>query len=285
MSISLNKQSGPGGLSSLQKPTRRLACRRCNRQKLQCRWEEEGDKACIRCRRANAVCISSVPRRLGTPAQCLSPQGNRSDHRQEQRQQQPEQQQEPIDVPGSPRADSGAHIISSANEWAGFQRWVTMLTAANNNIVPGLSADGQSALHSMSHQLGDDDLWPFTIGEISSSMPTNMPATPSSLATAVDVGMEQIELLGKASPIQPDIVDQQPTSPNCHETGPQQPLDEQKMCVNKFWNLLQLLYQRSKQVKSVTEAGTDRATTGAGSVPRVSVTNAPYPLDRIFSIS
>ncbi|RYP45624.1 hypothetical protein DL768_008061 [Monosporascus sp. mg162] len=226
-----------------------------------------------------------MPRRLGRPAQGLGPQANRSDHRQEQRQQQPEQQQEPIGVAGSPRADAGAHIISSANEWSGFQRWATTPTAGNNNMVPGLSADGQPALHSMSHQLGDDDSWPFTIGEISSSMPTNMPTTSSSLTTAVDVGMEQIELLGRASPIQPDIVDQQPTSPNCHENGPQQPLDEQEMRMDKFWNLQRLLYQQYKQVKSIAETGAAGATTGAGSVPRAPVANAPYPLDQILSIS
>ncbi|KAI0407432.1 hypothetical protein F4802DRAFT_595247 [Xylaria palmicola] len=50
-----------------QKPPRRLACRRCNRQKLQCRWEEESDQACTRCQRESAVCTSSTPRRLGRP--------------------------------------------------------------------------------------------------------------------------------------------------------------------------------------------------------------------------
>lgn len=270
-------------MSTVHKPARRLACRRCNRQKLQCRWEEEGDSACIRCRRANAVCTSSTPRRLGRPPQGRSPQAEAQNEDNGIGFRRLSGQQDIVDL-ASPNGDISTNL-TSPNGWANFPHWPPPDTSSNGNNggAPGPSClpppDGPSALLSMPQLCEDEDLWHFPIAPCSST-PSNIPTTASSLATGLDGAAGHSEAAG-GNPVQPRQVDQQSMAYDQERDG-YPPLDSQELYMQKLWGLQRLLYQQLKQVRLMTEAGDTPTPSSAGTSPVLPSRNTPYPVDRIL---
>lgn len=271
-------------MATSQKPARRLACRRCNRQKLQCRWEEEEDTTCIRCRRANAVCTSSTPRRLGRPPQGHSPQE--------------ELQHEGSDRNGlrrvsgppdlrdlAPPNDETNTSLTDSTGWASFQQWSstnpTTTDISINNDAPGSSAlppaAGPSAL--LSQFCEDDDLWQLSIGPYPST-PSNIYTTASPLTSGLGTSTGNSEFTGTAS-VHALQAERQPTT-DCQDREESSPLDSQEVHMQKLWSLQKLLYKQLKQLRQMNEAGKAPLSSDLGTAPMGQARATTYPVDQIL---
>lgn len=300
MSLRSGRRGGSQDSSAPQQPTRRLACRRCNRQKLQCRWEEEDDQACIRCRRANAMCTSSTPRRLGRPTQgrrsssaSAQERASINDHHHQHPPYHHNQSAADLPLPNC-NATTTPNTSSSMNGWSlAFPRWPTpgaVTDSSSNAPVMGLSSEGgQSSILNSNTQFGDDDLWHLTIGSFSSPPSTTTPATATTASSSLVNAAFDVSRMGQVDPTidmassvgQAVHAEQEQAMSECHggrHHHQRLPLDAQEDCMQKLWGLQQLLYQQLKQVRAITGAA-DTITNGAGAA------RSRYPVDRILDSS
>ncbi|KAI1100048.1 hypothetical protein F4804DRAFT_58484 [Jackrogersella minutella] len=266
MSHNSDQQGDPSGsFGSSQKPPRRLACQRCNRQKLQCRWEDESDQVCIRCHRANAVCTSSTPRRIGRPTQGQSrdAQGAASAHNQDQSQQQQQQQQqqeqelqniENFPGLGSPSCDAAAHAPNMNAPSSSFTQW---------------------SLHTPTQRI--EDIWQFTGGRFGSPSSNTVTNNVSLLATPIDARMGHGGPFDGA-PIQPSHARQDRLSDYQDTNNHQLPIVTQDDWTQRLWSLQLLLNQQLNQIQSV--ARSDAINVESRGRRHV---KAPFPIDIVLT--
>ncbi|GAP85179.1 putative C6 zinc finger domain-containing protein [Rosellinia necatrix] len=242
--------------SSLQKPPRRLACRRCSRQKLQCRWEELGDQACIRCHRAGVLCTTSTPRRLGRPIQghkSSAPAKGVGDTRKEQQ----EIGDEISFDFGSTPDDSGAQPI--------FPEWPAPVPLSGVNSVP--DSDVLYIGGEMATQAATEESWSSN----------NSTQDLYSIGTMLDprISVADVASIPDFQTLSPGLPHDPALSDCHHQVSPETPTSD----VRRFWDLQMTLDAQLTRIRPTAEDGT---TTTNDVSPSVAKQKRPQlPIDDI----
>ncbi|KAI0095667.1 hypothetical protein F4776DRAFT_583056 [Hypoxylon sp. NC0597] len=248
--------------ASPQKPPRRLACSRCNRQKLQCRWENDKDKACIRCRRASAVCTSSTPRRLGRPIKDrkTNTEGmNVRDHYA---------QQQEVEYPGSPSRETTTCMTGEGTQLPALG-WPTPQTMLASEIFSEIQIPS----------LENDYPGYFTTSEFGLCSSNSSSPNAVSLTTATDNNTGQVDT-SSATNLQP-ISTGQVQDLGDGNNQDRLPLVNQGSFIQRLWSLQMSLDQQLEQIILTTA---DYALeTSNGSQKFMKTDDSPFPVDHILT--
>ncbi|KAJ2995828.1 hypothetical protein NUW58_g1159 [Xylaria curta] len=248
-----------------KKIPRRLACRRCNRQKLQCRWEEESDQTCIRCRRASAVCTSSVPRRLGRPTGSYSRESqvpstsSQNQDRWERQETHPLSNPRELHGPKSPIGDVISQYPHSSEPMSPFLQW----PASSTSSLP--RGDQTQPFHN--NHPNDNYIWPHVDLGVAAPVLNFVPAfTPFNAPQETTTGYSEIGDQGEL-----------PSSGNSASDVSQ---DE---FMHELWDLHLLLQDQLKQIRtgpSVEYGSTTGGDTEGGHRRRHGVA---FPVDDVLT--
>ncbi|KAI0539812.1 hypothetical protein GGR58DRAFT_213971 [Xylaria digitata] len=268
-----HREESIGRSMASQKSPRRLACRRCNRQKLQCRWEEESDKTCIRCRRANAVCTSSMPRRLGRPTGSHSREsqapitGSQNQHRWERQETQPLSNSGGFSGPKSPTGDILAQYSHSSEALSSLLQWPTPASRHSTSSSSFPRGDQTQPFHSTPPN--DNEIWPLMdlgiTAPVPNSVSTNFTLFNTPQETSVrysEIGEHQGEL---------------------HNSGDPTSEIPQEEFMQELWDLHLLLQDQLKQIRTSAKVGYDSITDSDAEGAHRKRSGIAFPVDDVLT--